>query len=93
MSEQRNWLVTFDVVGDGARRLLSRRLERFGPRVAYSVFTVHSSAERLDRLLSDSADLVGRDGHLLAVPYCGDCEVFVYGLDLGELPNPGWLAT
>jgi hypothetical protein len=93
MSERRDWLVTFDVVGDRARRLLSRRLERFGPRVAYSVFTIRSSVEQLDRQLADSADLVGNDGHLLAMPYCTDCEVFVFGLDLEDLPGPGWLVT
>lgn len=88
-----HWLVTFDVRGDAARRALTRQLERFGPRVAYSVFTIHVDVTRLDRLLADSAELVGLDGHLLALPYCPSCDTAESGRDLEELPNTGWVVS
>lgn len=84
-------MVTFDVPSDRARRQLTRRLERHGPRVLYSVFTITASPIQVDRLLAGSVDLVGGSGHLLALPYCPDCDVVGVGADLEILSEAGWV--
>ncbi len=86
----RSWLVTFDVTGDRRRYALTRRLERFGTRVAYSVFAIRASDEQLGRLVRECDPLVGRTGHLLALPFCSSCDVVVFGQDREELPERGW---
>lgn len=88
----RSWLVTFDVTSDRRRYALTRRLERFGTRVAYSVFVIRASDEQLGRLVQDCDPLVGQAGHLLALPFCSSCDVVVFGRDREELPERGWTA-
>lgn len=86
------WLVTFDVTSDRRRYALTRRLERFGTRVAYSVFAIRASDEQLGWLVQECDPLVGQTGHLLALPLCSSCDVAVFGHDREELPERGWTA-
>lgn len=88
----RSWLVTFDVTGDRQRYALTRRWERFGTRVAYSVFVIRASEEQLGRLVGECDPLVGPSGHLLVLPFCPACDVVVFGRDREELPERGWTA-
>lgn len=84
--------MTFDVTSDRRRYALTRRLERFGARVAYSVFAIKASDEQLGWLVSECDRLVGETGHLLALPFCSSCDVVVFGQDREELPERGWTA-
>jgi len=86
-----DWLVTFDVSSDRARRTVTRALERRGPRVAHSVFVVRGAEAGMDRIVAALADAVGRDGHLLAVPLCPACDVAVTGRAWEVFPYNGWV--
>ncbi|MGH3623679.1 MAG: CRISPR-associated endonuclease Cas2 [Sciscionella sp.] len=87
-----DWLVTFDVSDDRARRVVTRALQRYGYRVAYSVFIVRADGQRMDRLLTGLVDAVGASGHLLALPCCAQCEVAVTGVAIEVAPRTGWVA-
>lgn len=84
--------MTFDVTGDRRRYALTRRLERFGTRVAYSMFVIKASDAQLGNLIRECEPLVARSGHLLALPFCPSCDVAVFGRDREEMPERGWTA-
>ena len=79
------WLAAYDISGDQRRVTVSRRLERYGHRIQYSVYgltlpnapAAHSLAQQMGRLLR-SADA------FLLLPLCDNCELVQVGR-----PYPG----
>jgi CRISPR/Cas system-associated endoribonuclease Cas2 len=87
-----DWVVTFDVVTDHDRRAVHRALERHGHRALYSVYELDTTARRLDAALRTCAERVGGGGHLLALPFCPDCQVIRHGDPREQPPDALWRA-
>ncbi|WP_424187670.1 hypothetical protein ACOBQX_07725 [Actinokineospora sp. G85] len=85
-----DWLVTFDVPGDAARRAVTRALEPHGFRVAHSVFRLRASTAAVDRIV-DLARPALAGGHLAAVPSCTRCWSNTLGQDYEPEPDNGWV--
>jgi CRISPR/Cas system-associated endoribonuclease Cas2 len=92
MTGDAEWVITFDVVTARDRRALHRIWERFGVRVLHSVYEIRATRSGLDRAIRASADHVGRDGHLLALPWCPRCTVVAYGDAREDVPETLWQA-
>jgi CRISPR-associated endonuclease Cas2 len=87
-----DYLVSFDISSDRSRRAVGKALERFGPKLLYSVYGITVPARRLPRLLTRIDGLLEPSDHALVLPVCDHCDEAWWGLPLDTIPRGGWVA-
>lgn len=67
------YLISYDVSSSGTRDKLSRKLEKYGRRIQFSVFMVESGAPACHKLVQDLLKIIDAGDSLLCLPVCANC--------------------
>ncbi len=79
-TEQRNWLIAYDIANPRRLSRVHRYLKRHAIPVQYSVFVLHGNQIMLDRVLSGIAELIAPHADDVRAYYLPNrCEVAMLG--------------
>lgn len=67
------YLISYDVSSRLTRDKLSRKLEKYGQRVQFSLFIVESGAPACHKLVQDLLKIIEAGDSLLCLPVCANC--------------------
>jgi len=80
-SEQRNWLVAYDIANPRRLARVHRYLKRHAIPAQYSVFVLRGNQIKLDRVLDGIAERIADDEDDVRAYYLPDrCEIAMLGL-------------
>lgn len=84
------WLAAYDISSDRQRTVVSRRLERHGYRIQYSVFELELDRREAMSLASLVAPELGPEDSFLLLPTCRRCRRQQHG---PPYPGTSWTAV